>query len=76
MVLYPDVQRRAQEEISAVIGDERLPQLSDHESLPYVYARSRNVSMEPVSSFWYVFVLFSYAFSLCFLISDSRRFGA
>ncbi|KAK0472777.1 cytochrome P450 [Armillaria novae-zelandiae] len=38
MVLYPDVQRRAQEEISTVIGDERLPQLSDRESLPYVYA--------------------------------------
>ncbi|KAK0458203.1 cytochrome P450 [Desarmillaria tabescens] len=38
MVLYPDVQRRAQEEISAVIGDERLPKLSDRESLPYVYA--------------------------------------
>ncbi|KAK0200032.1 cytochrome P450 [Desarmillaria ectypa] len=38
MVLYPDVQRRAQEEISAVIGAERLPKLSDRESLPYVYA--------------------------------------
>ncbi len=38
MVLYPDVQRRAQEEISAVIGDGRLPKLSDRESLPYVYA--------------------------------------
>ncbi|KAK0458177.1 cytochrome P450 [Desarmillaria tabescens] len=38
MVLYPDVQRRAQEEIVAVIGDERLPRLSDRESLPYVGA--------------------------------------
>lgn len=38
MALYPDTQRRAQEEISAVIGIERLPKLSDRESLPYVYA--------------------------------------
>ncbi|KAK0200037.1 cytochrome P450 [Desarmillaria ectypa] len=38
MVLYPDVQRRAQEEIVAVIGDGRLPRLSDRESLPYIDA--------------------------------------
>ncbi|PBK71179.1 cytochrome P450 [Armillaria solidipes] len=38
MALYPDVQRRAQEEIIAVIGDGRLPRISDRESLPYIDA--------------------------------------
>lgn len=36
MVLYPDVQARAQAEIDAVVGDGRLPELKDRESLPYI----------------------------------------
>lgn len=36
MVLYPECQARAQEEIDAVIGNGRLPELSDRASLPYV----------------------------------------
>ena len=36
MVLYPDVQRRAQEEIDRAVGRERLP--ADKGSLPYVTA--------------------------------------
>jgi len=36
MLLYPDCQARAREEIDAVIGLDRLPELSDRESLPYV----------------------------------------
>jgi len=36
MLLYPDCQKRAHEEIVAVIGRNRLPELSDRESLPYV----------------------------------------
>lgn len=36
LVLYPDVQRKAQEEIDAVIGSDRLPGLSDRPNLPYV----------------------------------------
>ncbi|KAJ7473585.1 cytochrome P450 [Mycena galericulata] len=38
MVLTPDVQRRAQAEIDAVIGGARLPCLSDRNHLPYVSA--------------------------------------
>ncbi|KAJ7445544.1 cytochrome P450 [Mycena galericulata] len=38
MVLTPDVQRRAQAEIDAVIGGERLPHLLDRDQLPYVSA--------------------------------------
>ncbi|OCH88068.1 cytochrome P450 [Obba rivulosa] len=38
MVLYPDVQKIAQEELTAVVGSDRLPEFSDRESLPYVNA--------------------------------------
>ncbi|TFK58391.1 cytochrome P450, partial [Pluteus cervinus] len=38
MVLYPEVQRKAQSEIDAVIGNVRLPACRDRDSLPYVNA--------------------------------------
>lgn len=38
MTLYPEVQKRAQAEIDAVIGIGRLPVLDDRERLPYVNA--------------------------------------
>ena len=38
MSLYPDVQKKARAELDAVVGPERLPNFSDKESLPYVYA--------------------------------------
>ena len=38
MVLYPDVQRKAQEEIDKVVGKDTLPTFDDMESLPYVKA--------------------------------------
>ena len=34
----PDVQRKAREELDAVIGPSRLPCLADRESLPFVNA--------------------------------------
>ncbi|QRV77175.1 cytochrome P450 family protein [Ceratobasidium sp. AG-Ba] len=36
MVLHPEVQRKAQEEIDSVLEADRLPDLSDRESLPYL----------------------------------------
>lgn len=36
MLLHPDVQRKAQQEIDRVIGRDRLPDLNDRDSLPYV----------------------------------------
>lgn len=36
MLLYPDVQRRAQDEIDRVIGKDRLPVMDDLDQLPYV----------------------------------------
>ncbi|KAI0319697.1 cytochrome P450 [Amylostereum chailletii] len=38
MVLYPDVQRKAHEELDRVIGGDRLPRLADREQLPYISA--------------------------------------
>ncbi|KAI8628042.1 cytochrome P450 oxidoreductase OrdA-like protein [Xylariaceae sp. FL1651] len=38
MTLYPEVQRKAQEEIDSVTGSFRLPTFSDREKLPYVEA--------------------------------------
>ncbi|EIN08744.1 cytochrome P450 [Punctularia strigosozonata HHB-11173 SS5] len=36
MLLYPDVQRRAQAEIDAIVGPERLPEFEDRQHLPYM----------------------------------------
>jgi cytochrome P450 len=36
MVLFPDVQRKAQEEIDRVVGPNKLPTVSDQQRLPYV----------------------------------------
>jgi cytochrome P450 len=38
MLVYPEVQSKAQTEIDRVIGRERLPEMEDLESLPYVSA--------------------------------------
>ena len=38
MVLYPEVQKKAQAEIDTVIGPNRLPDFGDRPSLPYVNA--------------------------------------
>ncbi|KAG8723938.1 hypothetical protein FRC09_001047 [Ceratobasidium sp. 395] len=36
MVLYPEVQKKIQVELDSVLGEDRLPELSDRESLPYL----------------------------------------
>lgn len=38
MVMYPDAQKKAQQELDAVIGPDRLPEFSDRDSLPYLNA--------------------------------------
>ena len=38
MVLFPDVQRKAQAELDSILGGERLPTYRDRDSLPYVNA--------------------------------------
>ena len=38
MLLFPDVQKKAQAEIDSVVGSDRLPSLQDREYLPYTNA--------------------------------------
>ncbi|XP_030628943.1 cytochrome P450 2J6 [Chanos chanos] len=38
MIKFPDVQKRVQEEIDAVVGKSRLPSMADRSSLPYTDA--------------------------------------
>ena len=43
MTLYPDVQKRAQEEIDRVVGKDRLPTIEDQDNLIYVGALIKEV---------------------------------
>lgn len=36
MILYPEAQKRAQEEIDRVVGQDRLPNMDDEMNLPFV----------------------------------------
>lgn len=38
MLVFPDVQQRAQEEIDRVVGPDRLPTMADEPNLPYIRA--------------------------------------
>ena len=38
MLLYPEVQKAAQQEIDRVTGGSRLPEYDDKDSLPYLTA--------------------------------------
>ena len=38
MSLYPNVQRKAQEELDRVVGPDRLPEFSDYDDLVYIQA--------------------------------------
>jgi cytochrome P450 len=38
MALYPEVQKKAQAEIDAAVGPNRLPDFEDRPSLPYINA--------------------------------------
>jgi cytochrome P450 len=58
MVLFPEVARKAQEEIDSVVGQDRLPGFEDRPYLPYVNAlvkelyRWHNVAPLGVSMIW------------------------
>jgi len=43
MTAYPEVQRKCQAEIDAVVGNDRLPTLADRDQLPYLSAMLREV---------------------------------
>ena len=41
MVLFPEVQKKAQAELMAVVGPNRLPEHDDEQSLPYIRALAK-----------------------------------
>jgi hypothetical protein len=43
MTLFPDVQKKAQAEIDAVVGSDRLPKFTDRDQLPYVDSLAKEV---------------------------------
>ncbi len=43
MQLYPEVQSKAQAEIDAVVGPDRMPMISDRPHLPYIDAMVKEV---------------------------------
>lgn len=43
MVIYPEIQKKAQLEIDTVIGTDRLPNFGDRSSLPYINALAKEV---------------------------------
>ena len=43
MALHPEIQKKAQEEIDRVVGNQRLPDFHDRESMPYTDAIYREV---------------------------------
>ena len=43
MAQFPEVQKKAQAEIDAVVGDKRLPTFEDRDQLPYVNALVREL---------------------------------
>ena len=51
MLHYPDVYRKAQEEIDRVIGRERLPDLADRSSLPYLEALVMELYRHVISNY-------------------------
>lgn len=38
LALFPDIQKRAQDEIDKFVGPDRLPEFADEDSLPYISA--------------------------------------
>ena len=43
MTMYPEIQRKAQEELDRIVGTDRLPEFSDEPSLPYTSAVMKEV---------------------------------
>ena len=43
MIIYPEIQRRAQAELDAVVGPHRLPTIQDRADLPYLGAIQKEI---------------------------------
>lgn len=82
MLMNPDAQTKAQEEIDRVIGTDRLPTFDDESKLPYVSALSREVfRWQQVAPFGMSSNIPRYRYNapsphdLCFLPSDPTPFN-
>lgn len=58
MTIYPEVFKKAQTEVDAVVGNDRLPTMDDRDALPYVNATCQellrwNVFI-PFRTYWYL----------------------
>ena len=69
MALYPEVQKKAQAEIDAVIGPDRLPNFQDRPSLPFINAVVKESLRWHVAAPLGVFCLFCL---LCTILTDSE----
>ena len=50
MLLYPDIQKKAQDELDSVVGRDRLPTFEDRPRLPFIDAMSKELlRWRPVS---------------------------
>jgi hypothetical protein len=75
MMMYPEIQRKAQAEIDTVIGIDRVPTLADQVNLPYVAAVVKEVlRWGPASPIGKLNVLQSHGVRLsCFRETDYKR---
>ena len=65
MALYPEVQKKAQAEIDAVVGLNRLPEFEDRASLPYINAVVKELLRWHLvgpfgTTFLYIIIIFYY----------------
>ena len=52
MVIFPEAQKRAQEEIDRVVGNARLPNFTDRNDMPYLEALLKELHRwNPVTPF-------------------------
>jgi cytochrome P450 len=71
MTLFPDAQKKAQAEIDAVIGPDRLPSYADRDSLPYVEALTKEIMRWNAVVPTGIFVFFHCILSLTRYLNDS-----
>ena len=43
MTMYPEIQKKCQDELDAVVGNDRLPTFADRDSLPYLATMLKEV---------------------------------
>ena len=64
MALYPAVQKKAQAELDAVVGSDRLPDFEDRASMPYINAVIKELLrwnlVTPLGEPFYIYISFWY----------------